>query len=496
MPAPMPRSGLAQTQAMPTPIISPRGPAPPVYTPTTPSPVPSNQPGRTQDGQPAGSIPGGQQQGGEPTQGRMWAPEGTLGKPRPLLPGQQQTYVPNPGNAESGGGVMPQNPNVNAALQAQQTAAQQAWAAQQGPNPYTGGNIAQYGNVGRPGWDTMDPTYLMNPSAYQYGGQIGGATAEENRYQGMADQAQGRAATEYGNYQAGIGQANQARDAQMQGLGYLQNQINGIGPSVAQQQMNAGLSNARLQQASIAASARGGGANLAAAQQSGANAAAGLSGQAVQQSALLRAQEQANAINSYGTQAAGLRGADFQGAQLAAGQQQQANQQQQQWEGQRANVMQTQQGYQQNAEIQNAAREASLNGLNFQQQQANQQHSDNTAGAIMGMLGTVGMGVAMAASDERAKKDIARADADIDDAMGKLKPFSFKYKDGARFGEGEQTGIMAQHLEASRAGRGAIAELPDGTKVVKAPQAATLALAGLARLNDRLSKIEDRNARK
>lgn len=199
-------------------------------------------------------------------------------------------------------------------------------------------------NPYRRGIDDIAWANVAQPSAYQYGGYQGGASDEEERYAGMARNAQIRFApqldsTPYGaQYNNALGMANDARGQQQSalgnqqyGLGQLQNIIQGTGPSVAQQQQNMGLAQAMQQQASIAHSARGGGANLAAAQQAASNAAAGLSGNAFGQNALLRAQEQTSAINNYGNLAnaysntlSGIRGQDQAQGQLAgqlAGQQ-------------------------------------------------------------------------------------------------------------------------------------------------------------------------------
>lgn len=395
------------------------------------------------------------------------------------------------------------NPHDYAAInqQNQDQAEYNAAALGRPDDPYQGENIMGQKWVGsaqnalsgiRPGYDTQDWSYIRNPNAYQYGGVRGGAAQEEQRYGNMSQMAGYNAGAAGAGFNQQIGLANQSRDQQMQGLGYLQNQINGNGPSVAQAQMNQGLSSARNQQASIAASARGGGANLAAAQQASANAAAGLSGQAVQQGATLRAGEQMNAMNAYNQAAGQMRSGDFQGANMQTQQQNMYNQQQNQYEGMRANVYQTQMQGQQAGEQQNAAREAAQQGLAYNSAQAAQQHSDNTLGTVLSTVGT-GLGLAIAASDERIKENVSSADNDIDDALKKLKPVKYTYKD-PKWGAGEQTGIMAQHLESSRAGKGSVAELPDGTKVVKAPQAANLALAGLARLAERLDKVEAKRA--
>jgi len=174
----------------------------------------------------------------------------------------------------------------------------------------------------RAGVDDRPWTHVAQPSAYLYGGVPGGADAEAQRYAGLSAATDLRMAPQiasnaYGLQLAGdMAQDTGSRGNQQYGLSQLQNTIEGRGMSVAQQQQNIGLAQAMQQQASIANSARGGGANLAAAQQAAANAAGNMSGNAVQQAGLLRAQEQTAAINAYGQQAGAMRGQDQSRAQL------------------------------------------------------------------------------------------------------------------------------------------------------------------------------------
>jgi hypothetical protein len=378
------------------------------------------------------------------------------------------------------------------------------WARPNGdPNaPWASGQASPMAGV-----DQRVANQIFNPNAYQYGGQAGLAASEAARYGGLSDaarqqQAQGNQQYQnaLGQYGASMAQSDQARAQQMQGLGYLQNMAEGNGPSAAQAQMAQGLAQAREQQASIAANARGGGANLAAAQAAGANAAGNLSLQGIQATGALRAQEQANAMSQYGQQAAGLRSSDFGAAQLAGQQQQMAAGQQQfgatqasQYEQYMQQIRSQQQGYQQSMEQQNLSREAAMNGWSLSQQQVDNAQTNSWIGAAAG----IGSAALMAAaSDENAKKNVSDAGADLDDTMSKLKPVNFEYKEGLGLDAGSQTGIMAQDLQKSKAGAGLVFKGPDGILRVKGPQAATLALAGLSRLNDRLRKLEARNAGK
>lgn len=347
---------------------------------------------------------------------------------------------------------------------------------------------------------------VFNPNAYQYGGQAGLAQSEAARYGGLADTArtdQAGASAQYQNAlwanQQGVDMSDQARQQQMQGLGYLQNMAQGNGPSAAQSQMAQGLMQSREQQASIAASARGGGANLAAAQSQGSNAAATQAMQGIQATGALRAQEQANAMAQYGQQAGALRTSDFgraqlsgQQQQLAAGQQQFAAGQASQYEQYMQQVRSQQQGYQQSAEQQNLAREAAQRGWNLSQQQTDNQQTGQWIQAGTAAAGTLAM-LAMV-SDERMKRDVTDASADVDDAFSKLAPRGYNYKDEMH-GAGPQVGIMAQHLASSKAGSTAVMQGDDGVLRVKIPQALGLAMAGIARATKRLDDLEKTHAR-
>lgn len=90
-------------------------------------------------------------------------------------------------------------------------------------------------------------------------------------------------------------------------------------------------------------------------------------------------------------------------------------------------------------------------------------------------------------SDRRLKTDIEDGDDDANDALDKLKPHTFRYKN-EKHGKGEQLGIMAQDLE--RAGlKSAIVETKEGKAIdaAKLSGANTAMLAAMAR---RVAKLE------
>lgn len=99
----------------------------------------------------------------------------------------------------------------------------------------------------------------------------------------------------------------------------------------------------------------------------------------------------------------------------------------------------------------------------------------NSAGSILGMI-----------SDRNAKTDIRDGGKDIDDMLDGLKAKTYRYKD-ERHGKGERPGIIAQDLEATRAGRDAVFDGPHG-KTVDVNRALSAALAASARLNERMRK--------
>jgi hypothetical protein len=342
--------------------------------------------------------------------------------------------------------------------------------------------------------NNADFTLIRDPNAYVVGGQQGYAQGEADRYGGIAALGQMQQQGAYGQYQQAYSQQNQARQQQLAALAQVQGLANGTGPSAANAQMMQGLASARQQQASIAANARGGGAGLAAAQQAAAQQGSNIATTGAGQAATLRSQEQLGAIGQYGQMAGQLRASDFGAAQLSTAQQQQSAQQAQAYEQMKQGMLTQQSQYQQAAEQQALAREAATRGWNLQQRGQDQAQENTWINAGVSAASTAAMIGAMALSDERAKEGVSDGGADVDDAIDKLRPVNFSYKAGLGQLAGEHTGIMAQHLASSKAGSKAVMQGDDGYLRVKAPEAATLALAGLARLSQRLKKLESNHA--
>ena len=97
-------------------------------------------------------------------------------------------------------------------------------------------------------------------------------------------------------------------------------------------------------------------------------------------------------------------------------------------------------------------------------------------------------------SDKNAKKDIKPAGKDVDKFLEALQAKSFRYKDPS-VGEGDWTGIMAQDAEKSKMGKGIVTEGMDG-KQIDMKRGLSAVLAGQARLNERLAKVEGKNGRR
>lgn len=112
-------------------------------------------------------------------------------------------------------------------------------------------------------------------------------------------------------------------------------------------------------------------------------------------------------------------------------------------------------------------------------------------GILPGILQAGGQ-IAAVASDRRLKTDIKPADRDIDELLSTIKPYAYRYTD-EKHGKGERVGIMAQDLGKSKRGRELLTGLPGGEGLgVDVNKGLSAALAGLARVNERLAAVEGR----
>lgn len=298
--------------------------------------------------------------------------------------------------------------------------------------------------------------------------------------------------------------ADPFRQGQIQQVGQLQGiasgQQQGAGELAAQRQIQQALAAQQAQ----ARMARGGNAALAYRNAANQSAALGATGAGMGQRAALQDQAQAQAALT-GALGQG-RGMDVNVAGQNAGFAQQAGLQNAQM-GQQTNLANA--GLQQQAGLQNAQ-------LAQQQQQQNAQNylallqqlyglnatelgfaqapvlaaNQTQAGLLGGALSAGGQAAGVMMSDERLKTDVSDADREIDDMLDKLKAKAWTYKD-PKHGEGRWTGIMAQAMESSEAGRRVVRDEPDG-KALDVNKALSTALAATARLNERLRAVEGR----
>jgi len=121
---------------------------------------------------------------------------------------------------------------------------------------------------------------------------------------------------------------------------------------------------------------------------------------------------------------------------------------------------------------------------------ANDDQTWKDVGNILGVGGGVASTVAPFLSDKRAKKNISSGDKHIDHFLSTIKAKKFDYKPGMADG-GTHVGVMAQDLEKSDAGKGAVMEI-DGVKHVHPGHLSALAIAGLSHLSKRLDKLESK----
>lgn len=408
----------------------------------------------------------------------------------------------------------------------QNTGAGQTWMRPNGGNntSWMYGASAPTAGVDQRAWSNV-----YDPNAFQYGGQQGGAGIEQNRYANMGTAAAGNAAPQmnlsgYNDTTGGYseGQGGTAALGQYGALQMMQQAASGNGPSVAQAQLQQGIAQSQRAQMQQAAGARGGGANLVAAETMGAQNASNLQSQGLGQAATLRAQEmlgaqqayagQANAMRSSALQQGGLESQmAYQQAGLQSGQNSLNQQGQLAYEAMRQGVFNSQLSAQQAGEAQNANTGMTASQLAWQQQQANSQWQRQLIGGAITAAGTVGgamiggpagavagnaAGTAVggavagaATSDVRAKSNIRDGSAAIDQTLGQMGAYQYEYNRPDLPG-GTQTGTMAQQLLGTPAGAPLVARDQHGRLVIQGPQATNFSLAALARLNDRVQQLE------
>lgn len=183
--------------------------------------------------------------------------------------------------------------------------------------------VDMYGTgIGQGAWQDGQQTNKdgYDANSFEYGGSRQAGDAIARGYSDMGQTAQQREAF-LANYTDSVQDRNralQARGEQMGALGLQRDAAMGLAPSVAQQQMQAGLDQAMRGQESARASARGA-AGIAMADYAAAGNIAAQQQQVNQQMGILRANEMAQARDAYQQGATGMRGQDYSAAQQAAG---------------------------------------------------------------------------------------------------------------------------------------------------------------------------------
>ncbi|MGH7177244.1 MAG: tail fiber domain-containing protein [Tepidisphaeraceae bacterium] len=274
----------------------------------------------------------------------------------------------------------------------------------------------------------------------------------------------------------GLGTNNQApqvgleggfRDAQSRQLQQLQGIASGQQQGAGELAIQRQVQNALASQQGMARMARGSNAGLAARDAASNAAAIGLSGAGQSQQAAM--QDQMNAQGLIAQVAGQGRGQDIQtqvsnmDAQLKA------------------------MGMNDAARIAYLQQLTGMDAAQLQAYTAAKAGQQQMTGALISGAGQIGATALM--SDENVKTDVADADEDIDAMLDALRAKRYRYKDETRHGRGERAGIMAQDLERSRAGRAVVTEVADG-KSIDVNKAVSAALASVARLNQRLRKVE------
>lgn len=299
----------------------------------------------------------------------------------------------------------------------------------------------------------------------------------------IASAAGGRAAPQAAGTQLDGVPQGQARQGLMDLTGRLGAVASGQQAGAGELAVNRQIGQASAAQASAARAARGANAALAARNAARNQADIGLAGAGQAAAAQMQDQQSANAQlgQTFGQMRQG--DIDFAGQNAQLGQQAQL-------ENMRARLAQTgmndqqqiaalgqQLGWDQariNAELQRAAIAAGDKGI------------------LPGLLQAGAQaGATFAASDERLKKDIRDGGNDADEMMRQLRPRSYRYKDEGKWGAGERLGIMAQDLKRSKMGALTMTPVDDeGHMGFDLGKAASAALASVARLDERLRKVE------
>lgn len=247
----------------------------------------------------------------------------------------------------------------------------------------------------------------------------------------------------------------------------LQAASRGEGPSAAQAQLKSATDQNLRNALAMAASSRG---NPALAAQAAGRERAIISQTAANQSAALRAQEMQAARGLLGDTLQSARGQDIGLAQselqAVLAQQQQKDAMQQFYESQLSQNAGNQTATDLAYEQMRAGIFQNAENLRAGQAQAAQAARSQREAGILGGAGTLGA-AAIAASDERVKKNVSKLDSDaISEFFNALEAKNYEYKNPGKPGQtgGEKVGLMAQDVEDTELGQKLFSEGEDGTK--------------------------------
>jgi len=366
-------------------------------------------------------------------------------------------------------------------------------------NIYDGGSL---GDGPQYGFGSAGRGAPVDPNAYNYGGGAGGADYYTSQYNQMAQQAMQRQGAQINNQYDARDQSNaQGVMGQYGQLGnYYQGVLNGTRPSLANAQMQASTDQSINAQMAMANSSRGG-LSGALAQRQAANQGSQMLQNAAQQSMIGRIQEEQGAAQGMSgmlqNQGQFALGEQNQNAQAAA--QQAQLQQQQNAINSQANLGYSQLGQQVQGEQLQAHMQGQQAGLESYQQAM--QDAQNNSQGVKDVIGTVGSTVGSvfsAISDRRLKTDVRNAGGtEADHFLASLHPSSYRYRNPADEPSptpsgGRYLGVMAQDVERGPTGHTIVRDTPRGKMIDQVP-AMSAVLAGLGRINERLSAIEHGN---
>ncbi len=282
---------------------------------------------------------------------------------------------------------------------------------------------------------------------------LGEATTKENEFQAEAQKLQD---LERQKYAQKILQAQTAAD-DTQYRQMLNNQMQGIGPSVADATQRKYAQDATQNAMAFSNSARGD-VNPALLQRNAQKMAMQAQAQGAQNAGIMKNQESLNAAQLFGQN--------------------------------RAQNLGQQQFYEQLGMQGDMANMGSAN----QAQGINASTAAGNTAAVNTATGSALNGIASGAmmlSDENEKTDIHSGASEIQSFLDALKAHKYKYKNPAN-GEGEFVSPMAQELEKSSVGDSMVEDTPSG-KMVNYGKGFGAVLAAQAHLNERLKKLEKKN---